>query len=234
MNLKTFSFIFARGGSKGLPRKNVKNLINKPLLAYSIDMAKSIEEIDKIFVSTDSPEIMDVANKYGAEVIIRPEELSSDNAPEWFAWQHAIYWVYERHGFFDRFLSLPCTAPLRIKEDVKNTINALDEDSDIVITISEARRSPWFNMVVLDKDNYANLVIKDNNPIHRRQDSLPSYDMTTVAYFSRPEFILSNSTIWDGRVRATVIPKERSIDIDDALDFFIAECFIKKSHLNND
>lgn len=229
MNLKTFSFIFARGGSKGLPKKNIKNLIDKPLLAYSIDIAKSIESIDKVFVSTDCPEIKKVAIEYGSEVITRPKGLASDDSPEWFAWQHAINWVYKKYGFFDRFLSLPCTAPLRIKKDVINTMNALDKESEIVITITEARRNPWFNMVLLNKDNFANLILKDNISINRRQDALPAFDMTTVAYFTRPEFILSNSSIWDGRVKGVLIPKERSIDIDDELDFYIAECFIKKN-----
>ena len=111
--MKTFCYIFARGGSKGLPGKNIKKLLNKPLISYSIKIAKSINEIDKCFVSTDCEEIAKISESNGAIVIKRPKELSQDNSPEWKAWEHAINWTYETYGTFTKFLSLPSTAPLR-------------------------------------------------------------------------------------------------------------------------
>ncbi|HBO7038839.1 TPA: acylneuraminate cytidylyltransferase family protein, partial [Pseudomonas aeruginosa] len=106
-----YSFIFARGNSKGLPGKNIKILGTKPLLAHSIDVARSVREISKIFVSTDCKAIADVAQQYGAEVIWRPEELATDNSPEWLAWQHAIKTLRDRGDQFDLFVSLPATSP---------------------------------------------------------------------------------------------------------------------------
>ena len=111
--MKTFAFIFARGGSKGLPGKNLLNLDGMPLLAHSIMIAKDIDKISRIFVSTDSPEIAEVGIRYGAEVIDRPIELAQDDSPEWMSWLHAINWVEGREGLFDCFVSLPATAPLR-------------------------------------------------------------------------------------------------------------------------
>ena len=98
--MKIFAFIFARGGSKGLPGKNLLNLDGKPLLAHSIMTAKNIDEISRIFVSTDSSEIAEVAIKYGAEVINRPSDLAQDNSPEWMAWAHSVSWLEKRGEFF--------------------------------------------------------------------------------------------------------------------------------------
>ena len=91
--MKNFAFIFARGGSKGLPGKNIKPLLGKPLIEYSIDIANSCTSIDKTFVSTDDNEIAKIAADAGAEVIFRPNELATDKSPDWLSWRHAIEWV---------------------------------------------------------------------------------------------------------------------------------------------
>ena len=220
---KIYSFIFARGGSKGLPNKNIKKLVNKPLLAHSISIAKSISRVSKVFVSTESEKISKLAHEYGVEVIPRPAELADDESPEWLAWQHAVKWVESKNGKFDTFLSLPCTSPLRIVDDVDKCLDAMDNDSEMIITMTEANRSPWFNMVSEDSKKYVNVILKDSKKIHCRQKAPIVFDMTTVAYVTRPDFILNHNSIWDGRVKGVVIPKERSIDIDDAFDFSVAE-----------
>ena len=106
---KTIAFVFARGGSKGLPGKNIKPLCNKPLIQYSIDCAQTSELIDDIYVSTDDVDIAHVARKGGAKVIDRPKELATDDSPEWLSWQHAITWVTQHTGAFETFVSLPAT-----------------------------------------------------------------------------------------------------------------------------
>jgi CMP-N-acetylneuraminic acid synthetase len=224
----TYAFVFARGGSKGLPRKNVLPIGGMPMLAHGIKTARSLQEIDRIYVSTDCEEIASIAKQYGAEVINRPSELASDTASEWLAWQHAINAVVKSVGSFDRFVSLPATAPLRKPEDVRNCLNALQAGIDMVITMTPAHRSPWFNMVTADSDGRVRLVAGDGG-IRCRQDSQACFDMTTVAYVSRPEFILEASSIWDGSVVGVEIPQERSIDIDNALDFVIAR-FLMEEH----
>lgn len=148
----THAFVFARGGSKGLPRKNLLPIAGLPLVAHSIRMAAALEEIDGIFVSTEDGEIAAVAREYGARVIERPAELATDTAPEWLAWRHAVAWVEAELGPFARFLSLPATAPLRSAADVRGCLEALTASTDLVLTMSAARRNPWFNMVVTDPE----------------------------------------------------------------------------------
>ena len=220
--MTTSAFVFARGGSKGLPRKNLLPICGLPLLAHSIKIAHDLSEIDHIYVSTDCDEIAAIATLYGAELILRPSQLASDTASEWLAWQHAINYVIQSGNRFERFLSLPATAPMRTSEDVKNCLSALQDDVDMVITMTPSNRNPWFNMVTRDKNKRVELAAGNGNII-RRQDAKPCFDLTTVAYVSRPEFILNSSSMWDGTVVGVEIPRSRSIDIDDELDFSIAK-----------
>ena len=111
--MKTFCFIFSRGGSKGITKKNIRTLFDKPLIAYSLLLAKDISEIEEVFVSTDCDEIAEIARPYGVNIIKRPAYLAEDNSPEWLAWEHAVKWAFEKYGTFTKFLSLPATAPLR-------------------------------------------------------------------------------------------------------------------------
>ena len=225
--MKTFAFIFARGGSKDVPGKNIRNLGGKPLLAHSIMIAQNIDEISRIFVSTDDQDIAEVGIKYGAEIIERPVELAQDDSPEWLSWLHAIKWLEARNEFFDCFVSLPTTSPLRNKTDVVNCINLLDKQTDIVVTISETSRSPYFNMVNKEED-YIKLLIEGEKSFSRRQDAPIAYDMTTVAYVAHSDFIKNNNKIFDGRVKAVLVPKERSVDIDDEIDFKMAQLLMSE------
>lgn len=222
----TFAFVFARGGSKGLPGKNVKLLGGLPLLAHSISVGRRAG-VDQVYVSTDDETIAAVAREYGAEVIERPSELATDTASEWLAWQHAIQYLRNQGRYFDVFLSLPATAPLRGLDDVRQCLQALDDATDVVVTVSPATRSPYFNMVTRDADGTSRVVLGDAG-YKRRQDAPAVYDMTTVAYVTRPDFVMRTGGLFQGRVRSVVVPKERAVDIDDELDFLIAEALHKK------
>lgn len=219
---RTFAFIFARGGSKGLPGKNIKDLGGLPLLAHGIRLAQDMDRIERLFVSTDDAQIAAVAMQFGAEVIERPKALASDTAPEWLAWQHAITHVRMLGLNFDVFLSLPATSPLRNTQDIVNCLDALQADVDVVITVTPSARSPYFNMVRIDEAGRAQVVL-GSAEFKRRQDVPPVYDITTVAYVARPDFILTHTRLFEGRVRAVVVPKERALDIDDHYDFKFAQ-----------
>ena len=219
---KVFAFIFVRGGSKGLPKKNLLSFGGKPLFTHAIELAKQIKEIERIFVSTDSREIMDIAIKHKAEVIPRPKELAADNSPEIGAWRHAISFLKDQGEEDYIFLSLPATSPLRNSTDVTCCINALDEHTDGVITVTPASRNPYFNMVSRDDDGSSSILLSSEN-LYRRQDAPAVYDITTVAYVSRPKFILQNDSLFEGSLKSVIVPKERAIDIDDYLDFKFAE-----------
>ena len=225
--MSVYAFIFARGGSKGLPGKNIKLLGGIPLIGHAIMLAQQIVAIKKIYVSTDSEEIANVAKSFSAEVIKRPDDLASDNASEWLAWQHAIQFLNDRGEYFDVFLSLPTTSPLRGIEDVEQCLATLSDDTDVVVTVAHAARSPYFNMLTRSDDGTSE-VIMQSETIRRRQDAPAVYDMTTVAYVTRPDFILRNVGIFAGKVKSVIVPKERAIDIDDSFDFSIAEALYKK------
>lgn len=111
-----FAFIFARGGSKGIKRKNLKKLNGKPLIYYSINIAKQLDIFKKIFVCTDSDEIINYSKKLKVEVIKRPKYLATDNSPEFLSWKYAIQYLKKNNIFFDTFVSLPATSPLRKKK----------------------------------------------------------------------------------------------------------------------
>ena len=226
--MKYIVLICARGGSNGLPGKNIKPLNGVPLIGLSINIAKKINRASRIIVSTDSEEIAATAIKFGAEVpFMRPKELALDDSPEWLAWRHAItYLENQKNEIIDNLIVLPATAPLRALEDVNNCIDEFEKgDVDSIITVSEAKRSPYFNMIANDNNGYSSLVI-NNNVISRRQDSPKVYDMTTVAYIIKSKFIKNNNGIFEGKVRSVCIPEERAIDIDTILDFKIAEYLI--------
>ncbi|MGQ7274407.1 acylneuraminate cytidylyltransferase family protein [Marinobacter sp. V034] len=219
---KIFAFVFARGGSKGLPGKNLLPIGGVPLIGHSINIAKKLPQVSKIFVSTDDAEIKKVAEIYGAEVINRPEELAGDTSPEWEAWRHAIRHVEDAGEEFDVFLSLPATSPLRSSDDVLAALNALTTDTDAVITVTPASRSPFFNMVSRAPDGISKILMPDGG-IFRRQDAPEAFDITTVAYVLTKTFIAEKSSLFDGKVRSVIVPKQRAVDIDDNLDFKFAE-----------
>jgi N-acylneuraminate cytidylyltransferase len=227
--MKYIILICARGGSKGLPGKNIKPLNGIPLIGWSINIAKQIKRASRIIVSTDSEEIAKVALEYGAEVpFMRPKELAQDDSPEWLVWRHAVKYV-ESHGEedIDAIVVLPVTAPLRAVNDVDSCIDLFEEgEIDSVITVNKANRSPYFNMTVNNDRGYALLVISPENQITRRQDAPEVFDMTTVAYVVNANVVKLSNSIFEGRVKSIIIPQERSIDIDTLLDFKIAECLV--------
>ena len=225
--MKTHAFVFARGGSKGIPKKNLLSIGGIPLLARSIRTAQRITEIERVFVSTDDTEIAETARNYGAEIITRPPELAQDDSPEWLAWQHAVSWVIRYHGEFSRFVSIPTTAPLRSDEDVLACLEALTPDWDLVMTMTPSTRSPWFNIVTEEPGGKLRLVANQYDGVFRRQDVPSTYDLTTVAYTAWTAHILGRNSIWSGKVRGVKVPPERALDIDNEYDLQIARWLLE-------
>ncbi len=229
--MNIIALICARGGSKGVPNKNIKLLAGKPLIVRSIDQIKELKEIDRIIVSTDSQEIANIAINAGAEVpFMRPKDLAEDDTSEWLVWRHALESIDKIDGGYpDILIVVPVTAPLRTVEDLKNCLIEYQKgNSDVIITATESHRSPYFNMIKINEKGMANLVISPKESITRRQDVPHVYDMTTVAYVTNPKFILENDSIFSGKVRHVHIPAERALDIDTSFDFKIAELLLSK------
>lgn len=228
--MDSVAFIFARGGSKGIPHKNLLKLGGKPLLAWSIGHAKAVSRIRRVIVSTDSAEIANVAKKFGAEApFLRPKELACDKAPEWLAWQHALKWLQEDEKKLpDAMVSVPTTSPFRSASDIENCMDEFKcNNRDAVITITPSKRNPYFNMVKRNPDSSFSLVCESNKKISRRQDCPDIFDITTSVYVLNPTFVLQNKTLFEGNVGAIIVPSKRALDIDTAEDFFFAEQYLK-------
>lgn len=229
--MQIVALICARGGSKGLPGKNIRLLGGRPLIGWAISQAKALPDISRVIVSTDSFEIAEVARREGAEVpFMRPTDLALDNSPEWLVWRHALNYLRQDAGCYpDALVVVPATAPLRQSSDIQRCIDVFSEGQvDMVITVTDSQRSPYFNMTRVMPDGNSALVIPPDGRVTRRQDAPVVYDMTTVAYVARPEFVMQNNGIFEGRVRQVHVPLERALDIDTPLDFRIAQSLIER------
>jgi N-acylneuraminate cytidylyltransferase len=226
-----YAFVFARGGSKGVPGKNLRKLAGTSLIARAIACAQATQHADRVLVSTDSEAIADVARRAGAEIpFLRPAHLAADESPEWLAWRHALEFLAASGDAPDIFLSAPATAPLRQSGDLDACVRRLlDADTDVVISVTESDRSPYFNMVQIDDAGQASLAMQAGNTISRRQGAPVLYDITTVGYASRPSFILTHNGLFDGRTATVVVPRERALDIDTEYDLRIAAALIEGS-----
>ena len=229
--MSTVAFIFARSGSKGLPNKNVKLFAGKPLIAHSIEQALTVKRIERVIVSTDSEEIAQISLRYGAEIpYLRPVELVQDESPELLSWRHGLEFLRNTTGSLPQvMISLPPTSPLRWPQDIENCLDEFQkDDADVVITVTNAHRNPYFNMVKANENGSFNLVNQSKSKITRRQDAPQIYDVTTLCYVARPKFVMTHDSIFEGKVKAVEVPNQRSIDIDSLLDFEIAEFLFYK------
>lgn len=188
--------------------------------------ARASRLIDRVVVSTDDQRIARAATTAGAEVPwLRPAELAADDAAEWLAWQHAIRALRHDDGpeAVGLFVSIPPTSPLRSTEDIDRCIQRYHRgDCDVVITVRDAARNPFFNMVTVDESGAARLALGTDAAVHRRQDAPPVYEVATVAYVANPDFVLRAGSLFDGVVATVSVPRERALDVDDALDLAAA------------
>ena len=227
------AFIFARGGSKGVPGKNIRLLAGKPLIGWAIEQARSVDCIDQVIVSTDDPVIAEIAKDFDAAVpALRPKELATDTSPEWLSWQQSLRLFNSMNGYFpERMVVLPTTAPLRKPVDIVRCVDlSFTSDADLVLTVTPAARNPYYNMVVRRHDGSVALLAGDGG-VASRQTAPTCYDMTTVAYVAKPAFVLNSTSMFtgDGRIEAVDIPQERALDIDTELDFKIAEALFSEN-----
>jgi len=223
--------ICARGGSKGVKNKNIKELNGKPLIAYTIDQAKASGLFAYIVISTDSDDIANVAKQYGAEVFFkRSEEMASDTAGKLDVIKDAFKRSEEYYNkTFDCLVDLDATAPLRSVDDIINSFNQFKENNnDNLITAMPSRRSPYFNLVEQDKDGKVYLSKKLATAVVRRQDAPKSYDMNASIYIWKRDVILNENSIFLEKTGLYVMPEERSIDIDNELDFKFVEFLMEK------
>lgn len=231
-NKKILCVIPARGGSKGLTRKNVKKLLGKPLIVYTIEQAKRSKYIDRIIVSTEDKAIARISRKYGAEVpFLRPSRLASDSASTINVLLHAMEWMEKVEGYqFDILVLLHATAPLRSAQDIDNCIKFLfKKNASNIFSVTEAHRNPYFNMVELKKSKVA--LVKKSNFVSR-QEAPKVFDMNSSIYVWWKDVLKKEESVFLKRSAIYSMPKERSIDIDDGTDFKLAELLMKEKVIN--
>jgi CMP-N,N'-diacetyllegionaminic acid synthase len=225
-----------RGGSKGVPDKNLRRLLGKPLMAYTIEQALQSGLFKHVVVSTDSQKIAEAARSFGAEVwFIRPPEMATDSASKLPAIRHAL--LESEHYFghkFDVLVDLDVTSPLRLIEDITGAYERfVREDADILITASPSRKNPYFNMVE-NVNGLIQIVKQFDKQIERRQDAPQVFDMNASIYIWKRKALLEYDTLFTDKTALFVMPEERSVDIDTELDWNIVEYIIGKSADFND
>ncbi|NTV10845.1 MAG: acylneuraminate cytidylyltransferase family protein [Zoogloea sp.] len=220
--MTTIATICARGGSTGLPGKNIRLLHGRPLIVHSIEAALTCGRIERVFVSTDDPAIAEVARAVGAEVpFLRPAELATGTAPKLPVIRHLVEEIERRGVRPTRIVDLDPTSPLRRVADIDACLDLLDEDTDVVITGYPAEKNPYFNMVEAKPDGNIGLVCSLPGGVTARQQAPAVYAMNASVYVWHRRTL--EKGVWGGRVRLHVMPRERSIDIDTPLDFRLVE-----------
>jgi CMP-N,N'-diacetyllegionaminic acid synthase len=229
---KVLLTIAARGGSKGVLDKNIKDLCGKPLLAHSIEQAKRWGKADRIICTTDSSKIADVAKQYGADVpFMRPAELATDTSGKIAVLQHALKTLAEQGENYDIVVDLDPSAPIRTMEDINGAYELFcSKRPDLVISATPCRKNPYFNMVELGADGLVRLAKTPVKPLVRRQDAPVIYDLNASIYIYRASFLANENTktALDGKTMAWVMDEKSAFDIDTQEDFDFVEYMTNK------
>ena len=225
---KILAVIPARGGSKGIPKKNIIDLLGKPLLYYSIRSAKKSKYIDKVIVSTNDLEIAEVAKNLGADVpFLRPEDISGDKSKSIDAFIHAIKELEKLEGKYDYILLLQNTSPLRQSWHIDEAIEKLIESGErSLVSVSEVTEHPCIMRTLNEKNETINLMNMSGDM--RRQDFPPIYIVNGAIYIQKNDEYLNLDTNLNGGKLAYVMAREYSVDIDEYLDLDIATHYLKK------
>jgi CMP-N,N'-diacetyllegionaminic acid synthase len=221
---ETLAIIPARGGSKGVARKNLRDLAGKPLLLHSIEHAQATSEIDDIIVSTDDPEIASVAAAAGVQVVQRPAELARDETPTLPVLLHVLQQLAPGRAP-SRVLTLQPTSPLRFSKDLSAAIALLTPPYDSVVGVCVAEHSPYkmFNI----RDDELLPLIPDVRPGTPRQKLPLAYRENGALYVTWSDVLIDQASIWGTRTKPYLMEPESSVDIDNLLDFVIAEAILK-------
>lgn len=220
------ALICARGGSKGIHKKNLQMVGPRTLVEWSLWAAEQLPAVDRIAISSDDKDILDSLSSPRLTKILRPSHLAQDSSPEWLAWRHALDYLRDIHGYTtDSVLSLPPTSPLRLIDTVKAAIETFHGISqpDTVVVYTDCTRHPEFNLVTTTpSERLVKLWSQPPSPIYNRQQARCAFDLTTVCFISSVENINSTLSPLSGRVQGVWSPKANAIDIDNPIDLELA------------
>lgn len=223
--------ISARGGSQGVPGKNVRPMLGKPLIARAVETALAAAEVDRVVISTDSPEIADVAGSAGADVpFMRPAELARSDTGKFQVWQHALEACERIFGQqYELYLDLDCTNPLIETSDVSAAIARFRElratgiRADAVLTVAPARRNPYFNLVEPDAAGALRMCKSRDGRVLARQKAPPVFEHVAGVYVLDPDYLRRAEHLLDGHAVGYEVPEEKAFDVDSELDFALIE-----------
>ncbi len=227
--MRSLVIIPARGGSKGIPRKNIKKLNGKPLIYYTIDIARQIAPDSDICISTDDHEIIEMVERYGLEVPFkRPNYLATDTMGTYDVLLHALDFFESKGEIYDNIILLQCTSPFRRVKDVKGALDLYSPEIDMVVSVKETSANPYYNCFEEDVDGYLELS-KGNGKYVRRQDAPAAWEYNGAVYVINPESLKKNPLSKFEKVIKYVMDDIHSLDLDTMLDWKMAELMLKEN-----
>lgn len=229
--MKTLYIIPARGGSKGIPGKNIKPLAGKPLIEYSIDVAREFADDKDICVTTDDKRIIDVVERIGLKVpFIRPDELATDRSGTYEVLLHALDFYESRGIHYDTMVLLQPTSPFRTADDVKACLELYSDDIDMVVSVMPAATNPYYNAFETDENGFLHISKGDGN-YTRRQDAPKVWEYNGAVYVINIQSLRKMPLGEFTRRRMYEMSRERSIDLDTHTDWLIAEIMLSTSFI---
>ena len=231
--LKILAIIPARGGSKSVPGKNIRELNGKPLIAYTIEAAKKIEDkFHRIIVSTDDEKIGKISKDYGADVpFIRPNHLAEDKTPTYPVLQHAVHFVEKQDSInIDLIMLLQPTAPFRTTEDILNCLQlSQSSNTDSVISVVQVFSHHPILMKKIENNRLLHFSIEEKEGTPRQLYKPPAYMRNGAIYVTKRDTLIEKNSIWGDSITPYIMPQERSHNIDDEIDFITSELVMRKS-----
>lgn len=235
---KILGLIPARGGSKGLPKKNIKLLNGKPLIVWTIEQALNSKYLDKVVVSTDDTEIAKVSKKYGAEVpFLRPKELATDESPTIDTIFHAVNWFEDKGENFDYLALLEPTSPLRKKSDIDNAITTLIDNisrAESLVSVGIVTLEHPFYIKKIDEDGYLRAFLNFEKLIYRRQDLPIAYFPYGVIYLASINSLKKYKTFYQDKTLPFIIERWQNYEVDDLYDFICVESILKEQQIKEE
>ena len=229
--MKTLYLIPARGGSKGIPHKNIRPLCGLPLIGYSINVAREFADDRDICLSTDDPEIAETARKMGLDVpFMRPDSLATDKSGSYEVMLHALVFYHNRGVDYDRLVLLQPTSPMRTADDVRHALELYTPDIDMVVTVKEAESNPYYNCFEEGDDGFLQ-ISKGDGTFTRRQDAPKAWEYNGAVYVINTTSLRQMPLGKFKRRRMCPMDAGRSIDLDTPLDWLIAEHLMKERNI---
>jgi len=231
--MNILAIIPARGGSKGIPKKNVKSFAGKPLISHSINVANKSTYITRIIVSTEDIEISEISMEYGAEILDRPQNLAGDDSSTIDVILHSLNLLKLNENYIpDIVVLIQPTSPLRLIKDIDDSIKLfINNNCDSVISVCEVEPSPYWGLKI--EKNYLKPAFGEKYLESKRQDLPKLYVPNGSIFISKPQIIKKFSSFQTEKTMAYLMPPERSVDIDNDLDFIFAEFLMKKFNILN-